>query len=244
MNFWIKYQWTVVGILGTIVIHLILLLFLNFKTLPEVVVTNEVLMDFSESSGSMPEDRPKEQENIDENGRPLTNVAADVNSETQHSSYLNRNRLNNEVDEMIQDLENEYKDEATRSAEALEVLEKERKERQTKNNLFDENEKDVEAVQGDRGIRASAKWSLSNRKNYDLPAPSYVCKGEGEVRVSIKVNKQGEVTSANIVETETSTNNECLREKALSYAKQARFNDDYSASSTQKGWIHFSYSKQ
>ena len=120
MNFWIKYQWTVVGITGTIVIHLILLLFLNFKTLPEVAVTNEVLMDFSESSETIPEEQPKNLEKTDEYGRPITNVAADVNSETQRSSDLNRNRLNNEVDEMIKDLENEYKNEATRTAEALE----------------------------------------------------------------------------------------------------------------------------
>ena len=244
MNFWIKYQWTVVGITGTIVIHLILLLFLNFKTLPEVAVTNEVLMDFSESSETIPEEQPKNLEKTDEYGRPITNVAADVNSETQRSSDMNRNRLNNEVDEMIKDLENEYKNEATRTAEALENLENERKERLTKNNLFDENADDVEAVQGEKGIRASAKWSLSDRKNFDLPAPSYVCRGEGEVHVSIKVNKNGEVTSVNIVEAKTNTNDECLRGKALSYAKRARFNDDYSAASAQKGWIHFSYSKQ
>ena len=243
MNFWNKYQWTVVGIAGTIVIHLILLLFLNFKTLPEVVATNEVLIDFAEEIKPTTDDLQEVQE-AGEDGRPLTNVAADVNSETQMSSRLDKEKLSGEVDKLVQELESQYRNEATRSQEALEKLEKQREERQNKNSLYDESAEDVEAVHGKKGVRASAEWSLSKRKNFDLPAPSYVCKGQGEVHISIKVNNQGEVTAANIVESQTNTSLACLREQALAYAKRARFNDDYSASNSQKGWIHFTYSKQ
>ena len=243
MNFWNKYQWTVVGIAGTIVIHLILLLFLNFKTLPEVVATNEVLIDFAEEIKPTTDDLQEVQE-AGEDGRPLTNVAADVNTETQMSSRIDKEKLSGEVDKLVQELESQYRNEATRSQEALEKLEKQREERQNKNSLYDESAEDVEAVQGKKGVRASAEWSLSKRKNFDLPAPSYVCKGQGEVHISIKVNNQGEVTAANIVESQTNTSLACLREQALAYAKRARFNDDYSVSNSQKGWIHFTYSKQ
>ena len=102
MNFWNKYQWTVVGIAGTIVIHLILLLFLNFKTLPEVVATNEVLIDFAEEIKPTTDDLQEVQE-AGEDGRPLTNVAADVNSETQMSSRIDKEKLSGEVDKLVQE---------------------------------------------------------------------------------------------------------------------------------------------
>ena len=145
MNFWNKYQWTVVGIAGTIVIHLILLLFLNFKTLPEVVATNEVLIDFAEEIKPTTDDLQEVQE-AGEDGRPLTNVAADVNSETQMSSRIDKEKLSGEVDKLVQELESQYRNEATRSQEALEKLEKQREERQNKNSLYDESAEDVEAM--------------------------------------------------------------------------------------------------
>ena len=65
---------------------------LNFKTLPEVVATNEVLIDFAEEIKPTTDDLQEVQE-AGEDGRPLTNVAADVNSETQMSSRIDKEKL-------------------------------------------------------------------------------------------------------------------------------------------------------
>ncbi|MBL4705100.1 MAG: TonB family protein [Flavobacteriales bacterium] len=245
MNFWEKYQWTVVGLTGTVVVHVIVILLLSSLTIPETVVVNEVVMDFSQFETEDPEIEDEQITELDENGQPLTNVAADVNaSATQYSSRLNEGQLNEEVADMISDLEKQYESEANYSAETQSEIEKRKAEEKAKHNLYDKNADDVDAVQSSKGISASANWSLNDRKNYDLPTPSYVCRIEGEVRINVKVNNQGKVISATIVEGKTNTKNDCLRENALKYARRAHFNDDYDASAAQKGWIHFKYSRQ
>ncbi|MFT7614143.1 MAG: TonB family protein [Parvicellaceae bacterium] len=243
MNFWDKYQWTVVGLVGTVAVHLIVILLLNFSRMPETLVVDEIVMDFTELDFSEDEEVPTDQ--VDENGQPLTNVAANVNESTQTSSRLNEAQLNKEVDDYTAELLKQYESGATMSVDALTAIEKRKIEAQNvKNNLFDKNADDVDAVSGADGISATASYSLRERKDYDLPAPSYVCMAEGEVRVNIKVNNQGKVISATIVESKTTTRNMCLKENALKYARRAQFNDDYNAAAAQKGWIHFKYSKQ
>lgn len=243
MNFWGKYQWTVVGVVGTVAIHVILLIVLNLKSIPETTVVEEITMEFTTELDFSEDD--VQPDAVDENGQPLTNVAANVNESTQKSSRLNEAQLNKEVNDYTAELLKQYESGATMSADALaEIKKRKEDEKNVKNNLFDENAKDVDAVSGADGISATASYSLRDRKDYDLPAPSYVCRAEGEVRVNIKVNNQGKVISATIVESKTTTRNTCLKENALKYARRAQFNDDYDAAAAQKGWIHFRYSKQ
>lgn len=241
-----KHQWIVVGVLGTLVVHAVFLLFLNFKTLPEPLAINEVTIDFSDEVIEEEQEEKNEDpgSQVDENGKPLTNVAADVNSKTQYTSKINEGQLSDEVDQMVKDLEQQYESEALRSEEAEKLLRENREKRNSDNSLFDEDAEDKEGVRGADEFRTTLKWSLDGRKNYDLPIPSYVCRTTGVVRVNIKVDRNGDVVGASIVESKTNTQNPCLRENALKYAKMARFNDDYSAPAGAKGWIQFTYSKQ
>lgn len=243
MNFWSKYQWVIVGVLGTLVIHLIVMLFISYKSLQRVAVVNTVVIDFSEEIDPTLE-KPKNEPVEDQSGNPLTNVAADVNSETQYSNKLNKNELAKEVDKMVSDLESQYELEATKTKKALKELDDQRREREEKNMLYDAKSKNVDASVGTDGLNATAEWSLKGRKNYSLPLPSYVCKAMGRVRINIKVNRQGEVISATVDENRTNTDNNCLRENAMVYALRSHFNDDFSAVSNQKGWIEFSYARQ
>lgn len=68
-------------------------------------------------------------------------------------------------------------------------------------------------------------FSLNGRNlNGGLPHPSYSIQEEGTVVVQISVSPKGNVTSASISLQGTNTDNSTLRNAALSAAKQAKFN--------------------
>ena len=71
--------------------------------------------------------------------------------------------------------------------------------------------------------------------------PSYLCNSTGLVRLNIKVNSKGLVTDCKIDNSLTTTDNECLIENAISYAYKWRFNQDFSKTQKQSGWIEFLY---
>ncbi|WP_298531173.1 hypothetical protein [uncultured Algibacter sp.] len=85
--------------------------------------------------------------------------------------------------------------------------------------------------------RSSISFSLKNRKKIYLPIPVYLCEVNGKIVVNIEVNSRGDVTNTYINSASTS-NNECLIERALEYAKQSQFSPDYSKEE-QLGTITF-----
>lgn len=66
-------------------------------------------------------------------------------------------------------------------------------------------------------------YSLLDRTSYDLPPPIYTCLEGGKVVINIKVDRMGYVTEVDFNETSSGTDNGCLVENALEYAKKARF---------------------
>jgi TonB family protein len=84
---------------------------------------------------------------------------------------------------------------------------------------------------------SSMQYSLVNRTDVYLPIPIYLCEQGGKIVVNITVNSQGNVTNA-YINTTSNSSNECLKEHALEYAKEAQFNADASKKS-QIGSITF-----
>lgn len=85
--------------------------------------------------------------------------------------------------------------------------------------------------------RSSIRFSLANRKKVYIPIPVYLCEVDGKIVVNITVNAKGHVIDA-YVNTSSTSDNECLIEHALDYAKQSQFNADASKE-TQLGSITF-----
>lgn len=84
---------------------------------------------------------------------------------------------------------------------------------------------------------SSISYSLLNRTKIDIPPPIYLCENGGKVIINIKVNQNGKVTSATF-NNASSTNNGCLVDHALEYAKASKFNRDGTKAS-QLGTITF-----
>lgn len=82
-------------------------------------------------------------------------------------------------------------------------------------------------------------FSLKNRTKQHIPIPVYLCEENGKIVVTITVNAAGNVIDAYVNNASTS-NNACLIEHALDYAKQSTFSAD-AAKPSQIGTITFNF---
>ncbi len=80
-----------------------------------------------------------------------------------------------------------------------------------------------EATKHSNNKNTTNSYRLINRKATFFPNPVYVCEAYGKVVLHIEVNSSGKVTQATINTNSSTTNNVCLLESAIGYAKKARF---------------------
>jgi len=88
-----------------------------------------------------------------------------------------------------------------------------------------------------KNSKSSIRFSLANRKKVHIPIPVYLCEIDGKIVINITVNPRGNVIDT-YVNTSSTSNNECLIEHAIDYAKQSQFSADASKA-TQLGSITF-----
>ncbi|MCB0398808.1 MAG: hypothetical protein KDD26_04145 [Winogradskyella sp.] len=84
--------------------------------------------------------------------------------------------------------------------------------------------------------KSTLTYSLVGRTMQDYDIPRYLCETGGKIVVNIVVNGNGKVTDATI-NGSSNSNNECLINRALEYAKEVQF--DSSSKTKQIGTITF-----
>ncbi|NMH87003.1 hypothetical protein [Flavivirga algicola] len=84
--------------------------------------------------------------------------------------------------------------------------------------------------------KSTISYSLVDRAKVYIPIPVYLCEVDGKIVINITVNESGSVTDA-YVNTSSTSNNECLIEHALEYAKDSQFSA--STKKSQLGSITF-----
>lgn len=87
-------------------------------------------------------------------------------------------------------------------------------------------------------------YDLEGRNHIYLPIPIYMCEGSGKVALTISVNQKGEVEEARIIPAESTTNDPCLVETAVSTAMISKFNPDLKAPKIQKGTLTYHFVAQ
>ncbi len=85
-----------------------------------------------------------------------------------------------------------------------------------------DSEKKISGSEGDLAS-SSIAYSLVGRKAIEIPNPVYTCDTRGKIVINITVNAEGEVTATSVNEASSTSDNECIKTKALQYARGARF---------------------
>ncbi len=109
-----------------------------------------------------------------------------------------------------------------------------------------ENEKPMES----QSIAANYKgptriyYDLAGRNHMYLPIPIYKCQGSGKVVLTIDVNQNGMVEKAIVIATESTTTDPCLIETAVTTALISRFSPDLNSPKIQKGTLSYHFVAQ
>lgn len=201
-------------------------------------------LDFSEEENKTEENSTSDETNELDGSSPLTNVAANANQEK--TTYTNQSFSKSKADQEVLDELKQLEADEFNSIEHNEELDNtnQNNNRNIDNGLVKEDAETNENASYGNDVRATASYYLPNRTPQHKPTPSYKCTSEGIVTLKIKVNQKGRVASLAIDETKTNTQNECLRNEALKYAKKWRFTQDFNDAPKKSGWIKFTYVSQ
>ncbi|CAG5076830.1 energy transducer TonB [Parvicella tangerina] len=201
------------------------------------------VIDYSEEEVPEENDQPKEITN-NENGQPMTNVAANVSQEkTTYTNQFSKSQADQEVWNELKAMEQAEFNSLQQDNPNL-VDPSENNEKEVNPNLVKEDAETNDHAGYGMDVVATVYYQLDNRNVLKEKKPSYLCKTEGTVRVNIKVNQKGQVVTAEIDEAKTTTQNTCLRDAAIEYAKLWKFNQDFNDALRKQGWIEFKYQAQ
>jgi hypothetical protein len=92
--------------------------------------------------------------------------------------------------------------------------------------------------------KTNITYNLLNRHHSNLSIPVYKCEGAGEVVVNILVDQRGNVVDVSIASVRTNDDDECFSAAAKSAALRSHFNASYDAPAKQKGTISYEFVAQ
>ncbi len=243
MNFFSHIAQHKFSILGTLAVHIVLLVWFSLTIVihkPYQARERVVMrLDFSEP------EIPSEKNETSEGGstQELTNVVA--NASQEKTTYTNQHFSKSKADQEVLDELKQLEADEYNSIEHAPENETIKNEVNTiDHNLIKEDAEEKEDASYGNDVMATASYFLKNRSPQRKPTPSYKCTSEGTVVVNIKVNQKGRVVSATIDESKTNTQNDCLRNEAISYAKRWRFTQNFNDEVRKSGWIKFVYLAQ
>ena len=248
-----KYEGKIVGILGTVVLHLaaaIIFMLFQIRTL-KIDSKNQFVIEFAEYKSETQEEKEK-QINL-----PATSVERILQGDDDLLNIA-RNLANKpEVKINPEEYIDKVKEELIKSGKLSEdnYIDEQRKlkEEGKNENLAYEKENDTgEEEKPDESEVMASNYQGPTRIYYDLkgrthtylPIPIYKCEGSGKVVLAILVDQKGIVEDARIIETESSTRDMCLEETAIKTALISRFNQDLYSPKLQPGTLTYLFVAQ
>jgi hypothetical protein len=246
-----KYEGKLVGILGTLIVHLIVaIIIMSFQIRSLNIKSNDMF-----EIEYLAEEKPKEDEQLKE--IPVTTIEKILQGDEEMLNIA-RNlaskanpRINREdyIDKVKEELiksgklsENNYIDEQkNQPAKPDENLafKDESKVKDTKNSPTEAQEMAAN-YKGPTRIY----YDLEGRTHTYLPIPIYKCQGSGKVVLSIDVSQNGTVEKAQIIGSESTTADPCLIEAAIKAAVISRFNSDIKFPKIQTGTLTYHFVAQ
>ncbi len=247
-----KYEGKLVGILGTVIIHLVAaIIFMSFQLRSlKRDISKEFTVEFVQIEEPETEQKliklpTSNIERILQGDEEMLNIARNLASRPEEqvdaSDYIDMVKA-----ELIKDGKlgaDNYIDEQKRRNEmnGEENLAMEDKtEEIKKENEPSESQKMAANYQGPTRIY----YDLAGRTHTYLPIPVYKCQGSGKVVLRIQVNQKGFVEEAKVIEKESTITDICLVETAVNTALISRFNADINATKIQEGTLTYQFVAQ
>ena len=247
-----KYDGRLVGLLGTLIFHLLAaIIFMSFKIreLKQQRIDN-FTMEFEQIA---PESKPEDQkiqlpatsvEKILQGDNEMMNIARNLSNRSEQTinpqDYIDR--VKEELIKSGQLSKDNYIDDQKKLAEQEdENIAAEPKVPETKR-----EEKPSESQQMAANYKGPTRiyYDLKGRNHLYLPIPIYMCEGSGKVALTISVDQKGEVEEAKVIPGESTTNDPCLIETAISTALSSRFNPDINSPKIQRGTLTYLFVAQ
>jgi len=243
------YQGKLVGILGTVIIHLVAaIIFMSFRIHSIKKIREEFTVEFEAVQPSDEEqliELPVSSlESILQGNEELLNIARNLANRPEEqidpSDYIDK--VKEELIESGKLGPDNYIDEQKR----LQEMEGEEQLAYENNNQEEDPEKEQDSNEMAANYQGPTRiyYDLAGRNHLYLPIPIYKCRGSGKVVLKIEVNQKGLVEDAGIIEAQSTTTDPCLIETALSTARISRFNPDVSAPRTQTGTLTYHFVAQ
>lgn len=239
MNFLVLLEKHQNAILGTLIVHILIFVWLNIQNVSFYIIQpkEKVLatLDFTTPENNL---IPKESKEVFSNNEVVvTNAASNYNQEKDMSGSQKKAL----AEKVIQDVKKFEKKQFNDFGKDNPVIDNSHLENEKikENSISKTVNKSLKKTSN-----ATAKYFCENRNMILQKIPSYLCNQTGKVRLTIKVNPKGEVTDCKVDDSETNTSNQCLIENAINYAKNWKFNQDFSSTQRQEGWIEFIYLSQ
>ena len=239
MNFLVLLEKHQNAILGTLIVHILIFVWLNIQNVSFYIIQpkEKVLatLDFTTPENNLIPKKSKE--NFTDNEIVVTNAASNYDQEKDMSASQKK-ALAEKVIEDVKEFEKKQFNDFGKDNPIIDNSPHEN-EKIKDNSISKTVNKSLKKTSN-----ATAKYFCENRNMILQKIPSYLCNQTGTVRLTIKVNPKGEVTDCKVDNSETSTSNQCLIENAINYAKNWKFNQDFSSTQRQEGWIEFIYLSQ
>lgn len=233
-----------IGFYSTVVFHLVVIIILLATTINNIVAEETAfVLDFTgleemEQRVKEEEIKVKAQQEVEDllagrmpSGSAYRNVAVDRSSgrNLRDDRHKNPSQVYDEARELQRKL-----DESRRQA----MLE------QGSDDVADPSKnadrKRAEAYKGPSVI----SYTLDGRKAQSLPVPVYKCYGGGDVSVQITVNRKGYVVDASVIESTSTSSDDCIVKAAIDAAKRSRFRASANAPEKQIGEIVYRFIAQ
>lgn len=240
----------IIGIIGTIIIHLIAAIIFMSAKLSSVYTErqSEFLVEFQPDQEFVEDDIvevPVTLEELFEGDERFTdiirNIASPQDIEIDKEDYINRVK-----EEMIAEGklgEDNYIDRQNKILAEMD-------EGDTAFEPAEEDSLDLTENLSANELAASydgptrVYYNLAGRYHLNLPIPIYKCENAGLVVINIIVDPNGDITGFSYNELQSSTSSECLYEAAINAIKRTRFNPDPSAPKKQEGTITYQFVAQ
>lgn len=246
-----KYEGRLVGILGTVIFHLIIAIIIMSFQIRSLNIQSRDLIEIE----FLAEEQPADEEKLIE--VPLTTIEKILLGDEEMLNIA-RNLANKSdprvnPDDYIDMVKEELIKSGKLGADNYIDEQKRRSEKADENFVFndeskvkDDQDKPTESQEMAANYKGPTRiyYELEGRIHTHLPIPIYKCQGSGKVVLSMDVTWKGNVEKALVIGGESTTSDPCLVEAAVRAAMITRFNSDFMAPKIQTGTITYHFVAQ